>query len=235
MDDFAQSQINADFVTLEHHFSTNINAAWQKLNDYYTRTDNTPIYRAAVFLHLRLKWRWFERCWETKPKWIVAAREAVTKMWNEYKTCNASNSPVAVPQIDEDNEWSNYDVASADQLALYESELQSQLLTITDSLIDYWVSKRSIWPQIAQMALDIYSTPAMSDSPERVFSSTGSLLSPRRRQMTGECVEEITCLRSWEVSGIITLSQGLFNLAVATTSFDEASFLARRFPIEDDV
>jgi hypothetical protein len=34
--------------------------------------------------------------------------------------------------------------------------------------------------------------------------------------MTGEGVEQMTCLRSWQQSGIITLSQGLFNSAVAT-------------------
>jgi hypothetical protein len=68
VDDFAQSQIGASFTTLEHHFSTNINAAWQKLNDYYTKTDATLIYRAAVFLHPYLKWRWFERHWVTKPQ-----------------------------------------------------------------------------------------------------------------------------------------------------------------------
>jgi hypothetical protein len=54
-DEFAQSQIGANFTSLEHHFSANINAAWQKLDDYYTRTDDTVIYRAAVFLHPLLK------------------------------------------------------------------------------------------------------------------------------------------------------------------------------------
>jgi hypothetical protein len=62
-DDFAQSQIDErfNFLTLEKHFNYNLNAAWQKLDDYYTRTDATPIYRLAVVLHPRLKWRWFER------------------------------------------------------------------------------------------------------------------------------------------------------------------------------
>ena len=61
INDFAESQIDASFTTLEHRFSTNINAAWQKLNEYYTRTDDMSIYRLAVFLHPLLKWRWFER------------------------------------------------------------------------------------------------------------------------------------------------------------------------------
>jgi hypothetical protein len=57
VDDFAQSQIDErfNFLTLEKHFSHNLNAAWQKLDDYYSRTDATPIYRAAVFLHPTLK------------------------------------------------------------------------------------------------------------------------------------------------------------------------------------
>jgi hypothetical protein len=41
----------------QKHFATNINLAWQKLDKYYLKTDATPIYRTAVVLHPRLKWR----------------------------------------------------------------------------------------------------------------------------------------------------------------------------------
>ena len=224
VDDFAQSQINADFTTLERHFSTNINAAWLKLNTYYTLTDATPIYRAAVFLHPRLKWRWFERYWETKPTWIAAARKAVALYWDEYKhedsaaNDSTANRTAAETLVDEDDEWSyDDDAAVTDQMKSYENEPHPKL-SIKDSPIDYWISKLSIWPQLAQLALDVFSTPAMSDSPERVFSGTGTLLTPSRRTMTGEGVEQTTCLRSWEACGIISLSQGLFNSAVATTT-----------------
>lgn len=47
------------------------------------------------------------------------------------------------------------------------------------------------------MALDLYVTPAMSDEPERVFSMAGNLLTPRRRQLKGEGIEQMLCLRSW--------------------------------------
>jgi hypothetical protein len=59
--DFATSQLGARFLSLEHHFNHNINAVWQKLERYYNLTDDTPVYRAAVFLHLRMEWRWFEK------------------------------------------------------------------------------------------------------------------------------------------------------------------------------
>jgi hypothetical protein len=153
-DDFAQSQIDArfNFNALEHYYNHNINAAWQKLDAYYTRTDDTPIYRAVVLLHPRLKWRWFERYWESKPQWIVAARESIAGLWSEYKhrvisdpnnTANANANATAVP-ADEDDEWSNDDDATgADQLWLYEQEPHSKIL-MKESPIPYWVSKRSI-------------------------------------------------------------------------------------------
>jgi hypothetical protein len=77
------------------------------------------------------------------------------------------------------------------------------------------------------MALDIYATPAMSDEPERVFSIAGNLLS-RRRQLSGEAVEQMLCLRSWQRSGIITLNQGLFEEATedlyVDTSGDDLTY-----------
>jgi hypothetical protein len=80
------------------------------------------------------------------------------------------------------------------------------------------------------MALDVYSTPAMSDEPERVFSATGQLMAPRRRAMKGEGVEQMTCLRSWQRSGLISLDQGLFSTAVIATLIEEAE--GDDFPID---
>jgi hypothetical protein len=60
----SDAESNSASLTSQHHFNHNINAAWQKLDYYYNLSDDTPIYRAAVFLHPRMKWRWFERHWE---------------------------------------------------------------------------------------------------------------------------------------------------------------------------
>ena len=239
VDDFAESQIDANFTSLEHHFTANINAAWQKLNQYYTLTDETSIYRAAEFIHPLLKWRWFDKYWETKPAWRAGAREAVAKLWKDYKPTNnsSSNANTATP-VPDDDEWSRHDEATvADQLHLYEQEPYPKMLQ-KDSPIPYWISKRAIWPELAQMALDVYSTPPMSDEPERIFSDTGNLLSPKRRTMNGEGVEQMTCLRRWDRSGFITLSQRLFNSAVVATRNEDKALddenHSRSFLLDDD-
>jgi hypothetical protein len=100
------------------HFSTAINAGWQKLEHYYNQSDVTPIHRAAVLLHPRLKWRWFERYWRTKPEWITDARESITELWAEYrdKDVTIADSGVApVPMMPQD-EWSSLGTDGLDQL-----------------------------------------------------------------------------------------------------------------------
>jgi hypothetical protein len=124
--------------------------------------------------------------------------------------------------VDNDDEWSLDDQTSvADQLWLYEHEPHPREMSPKDSLIDYWISKRTIWPQLARMAFDVFTTLAMSDEPERVFSIAGNLLAPRRRRLKGERVEQMLCLRSWQRSGIIKLDQALFADTVTVDEIDD--------------
>jgi hypothetical protein len=80
-------------------------------------------------------------------------------------------------------------------MLLYEQEQYLPKMLQKDSLIPYWISKRSIWPELAQIALDIYLTLLTSDELERVSSDTSHLLSLKRRKMNGEGVEQMTYLR----------------------------------------
>jgi hypothetical protein len=61
------------------------------------------------------------------------------------------------------------------------------------------------------MALDIFTVPAMSDAPERVFSTAGDVLSPRRRLLQGETLGWLMTLKSWINSDVIALDEGLFD------------------------
>jgi hypothetical protein len=76
--------LDAPELEQEQHFRAKINLAWQKLNDYYALTDNTPIYVAAVVLHPRCNVRWLEKTWSYRPNWISFAKSELQIRWTQY-------------------------------------------------------------------------------------------------------------------------------------------------------
>jgi hypothetical protein len=73
------------------------------------------------------------------------------------------------------------------------------------------------------MALNIYSIPACSDEPERVFSKGSNLLQQRRRRMLSTHVQEVLCLQSWQGSGLVRLDGAMFERVVQTADKAEST------------
>ncbi|KAF4546955.1 Hypothetical protein D9617_87g078060 [Elsinoe fawcettii] len=205
------SQLDPSLLTSESHFSTACNLGWQKLDEYYTKLDESPVYVAAVVLHPRLKWRWFRRWPEA---WLAAAKIPFSKLWSHYavKQTDASRRASRPPRkndwfSDEEDEGAEMD--EHDELNQYLVEHRPAELAVDDSLISYWLTKRQKWPRLSSLALDIYAVPAMSDSPKHLFSQAGDAASSRRRLLHSEIVEWLMSLKSWISSGLITLDPSL--------------------------
>jgi hypothetical protein len=186
-------------------------------------------------LHPRLKWRWFDKYWERKPQWRKDAKTAVASLWAEYKDkpVDYQHSVLTSSPLPIRDEWSSDDAYDGvvDQFQAYIDEPFALVLQ-EQSPIPYWISKLTVWPQLAQMALDIYSTPACSDEPERVFSKGSNLLQQRRRQMLADHVQEILYLQSWQSCGIITLDSTMFEQVVRKA--DEAAEAAANNTTDSD-
>ena len=60
---------------IEDYFIINLNAAWVKLNDYYLKLDDTPVYYAAVLLYPYFK-RFCQNAWKDRPDWIISGDTA---------------------------------------------------------------------------------------------------------------------------------------------------------------
>jgi hypothetical protein len=50
-----------------------------------------------------------------------------------------------------------------------------------------------------------------------------SLLAPRRRQLKGEGVEQMLCLKIWQSNGIIRLDEGLFTAVADDDDYNDLS------------
>jgi len=53
------------------------------------------------------------------------------------------------------------------------------------------------YPNLTRMALNVLSVPAMSDEPERLFSSAGLTLTDRRNRAGIDLIEALEQLKSW--------------------------------------
>jgi hypothetical protein len=58
----------------------------------------------------------------------------------------------------------------------------------------------------------------------------GNLLTPRRRQLKGEGVEQMLCLKSWQSSGIIRLDEGLFTAVADDDDYNDLSSSNLMYP-----
>jgi hypothetical protein len=50
--------------------------------------------------------------------------------------------------------------------------------------ISYWIGLRDCYPNLAQMAINVLSIPALSRRCKRMFSELGNFLEPWRRQIS---------------------------------------------------
>jgi hypothetical protein len=199
-------------ITAEQHFSSNINQAWLKLDEYYTKLDNTPVYVAAIVLHPRMRWNWFTKAWRERPDWLKRAKQSFNDLLLHYSNISAihsappqTQSPQSGDCSDSDDDELSTDIEQ--QLADFNRDKAGRhtVLNNEKSPIPYWIANRLRWPQLAQLALDIYSIPVMSDEPERVFSITGAAITPRRRSLLSYRISHTMCLKAWQQAGLIEI------------------------------
>ena len=60
--------------------TTYINSSWAKMNKYYKRTEETPVYATAVILYPSFKWQYFEKVQDDQPSWVTDAQSQVKKL-----------------------------------------------------------------------------------------------------------------------------------------------------------
>jgi hypothetical protein len=68
------------------YYSSAIDAARLKLEEYYGLTDSTPAYRCAVALHPANKFHYFELEWRHAPAWIREAKRVVRDTFAQYES-----------------------------------------------------------------------------------------------------------------------------------------------------
>jgi hypothetical protein len=212
-------QLAADFPDPEH-FSIGINLAWDKLDEYYQRLDETPIYYTAMALHPAYRWDWFDETWAHKPSWIEKAKETVADVWlSDYAHLEVRTSssrgddepPAKRPRFFNPFEKNSRVPSSippyaaaivGDEYQAWQTDRDARDGNVRDP-IGYWITKQGRYPRLSRMALDFLTIQPMSAECERLFSAAGKIVSGLRTNLDAEIIAICQVLRSWYRAGLI--------------------------------
>ena len=216
------------------YFRLSVLNGWKKLNEYYTKLERSPLYAAAIILHPGMGLRWLEAQWSSPEQlvWLRSAKDGLYEYWDRWYRHNTSplnsrpHTPRGelhgfrvrrpAPEATQFDDWvqSRFQVRGSGDTELdrYLQLGPAQLQGVQDPL-QWWVSQRSVFPTVGQLALDILAIPAMSADCERAFSLAKLTLTTQRLSMASGTLEHTQCLKNWLQRGAIRL--GAFELTSA--------------------
>lgn len=191
-----------------------IQQALRKFEQYYHRTDNSPIYTAALILHPNRRLKYVRTWW--KKDYQRTMLPNVKELWIQYRdsgvlpTTVQYETPEIAPQRDLDefdriaNEL-NQRITRPTSQDEYEDYCLEMPYEIQSSPLQWWceASQRQRWQRLSTFAINILSIPAMSDEPERVFSGGRRTISWERMQLGVSSIQHTECMKSWHRSGIL--------------------------------
>jgi hypothetical protein len=183
--------------------SSMFNSGWAKMNKYYSKTNESSAYIAAIVLNPNFKWSYINNNWD--KAWLPQARQMMKALWESYKSKTAS-SGISLPAqpTPKQSESTNDFKAWMKNQSIPRLEDEYSRYCALDCTFDvdpraWWQEKtqQTSFPILSRLALDILSIPAMSADPERLFSSTKLVLSDLRNRLGMDIVEAFECLKSW--------------------------------------
>ncbi|KAF5228595.1 hypothetical protein FANTH_14457 [Fusarium anthophilum] len=209
------------------HFKSGIDCGWAKLEDYYIKTDRTPIYRAALALHPSYGYDYFERHWKSamdRPQWYSDMQSAVGSLFEEYVRQAEVETQAQAGLLEDEsdeieadvNDYSSFGkrsirslhtqrkkVKAVSDLDLFQTRpIYPQDLDVANPL-EWWNRHQLEYPVLYRMALDLFSIPGMSADCERVFSQTKKMITDERNRLAPEVVEADQLQKHWLMRGLV--------------------------------
>ncbi|KAM4065529.1 transposase-like protein [Hirsutella rhossiliensis] len=161
------------------HFKSGIDCGWRKLEDYYVKTDRTPVYRAALALHPSYGYDYFERHWKSamnRPQWYSDMQSAVGSLFDEYARQAEVETQAQAGLLEGDaeieaevNDYSSFGkrsirslntqrkrVKAVTELDIFQTRpIYAHDLDVADPL-EWWNRHQSEYPVLYRMALDLF-------------------------------------------------------------------------------
>jgi hypothetical protein len=90
-----------------------------------------------------------------------------------------------------------------DEYEQWQRDIDNSDAFVTDPY-EYWHTRRLKYPRLSRMALDLLTVPPMSAECERLFSTTGRMVTKIRNRLDASTIGLCQTLRSWLRAGLIS-------------------------------
>lgn len=197
-----------------------INNGWKKLDEYYSKLGESPLFAAAIILHPRFGLGWLEATWvaEEQLAWVRDAKAGIKDYFSRwYSTERVRHEETGLDdsaqrtmgqEDDQYTQWINSKTKMALEMGGNNSELDRYLrLEPQDSQdpIQWWREHKSSFPSLSSFALDVFAIPAMASDCERQFSLAKLTLTSQRLSMSADTLERVQCVKNWVRHGGVKL------------------------------
>jgi hypothetical protein len=215
----------------EDHLLINLNAAYLKIDEYYSKLNMSAAYYAACRLHPAYKnfvdaaWRVpddYDNSDEPHPRegWIKDLDRGFNQLWKACKDEVRKASSEAVTSPPPKKQRTAYAASRSDFMKATMKDLEQSQETddeyehwkaelplgetheLSKDPIKYWLTKQQQYRVLSRFAIDILSIPAAAADCERTFSELGDLLGVRRLRMQPDLMSALQSLRSWKRLGL---------------------------------
>jgi hypothetical protein len=198
------------------HVKASINNAWAKLEEYYGRLGESPLFAAAVILNPNMHLRWLERNWnfEAGDRWLREAKTGLKAYLDRWYPLLDTSEDQKRPELpypaprDEDDDFEAWVRRRQAPAALLESELERYYKISPQQGVDpiqWWFDHEATFPSLSQLALDLAAIPAMGTDPERSFSSAKLTYGSQRHSLDPDTIESLQLMKDWLRKGQVTL------------------------------
>jgi hypothetical protein len=196
--------------------------AWQKLNEYYVKMGESPLFSAAIILHPGLGIRYLEinRSTEEQLVWVRDAKAGLSRYFDrwygqhtsggscEHHDTQSATTLVATSKHYEASEFRQWVKSRTSRAMATGSELDRYMrmeTQDTDDPVGWWMAHQQSFPVLSKLALDVFAIPAMASDCERSFSLAKLSLISQRLSMSPTTLEALQCLKNWTRHGAIKL------------------------------
>jgi hypothetical protein len=125
--------------------------------------------------------------WRTKKRGLTTGGISVTE------------SPIQSPAQSPRSSVGGLDL---DEYEQWQRGIEDADASVTDPY-EYWHIRRLKYPRLSRMALDLLTVPPMSAECERLFSTTGRMVTKSRNRLDASTIGLCQTLRSWLRAGLI--------------------------------